>query len=134
VKFVLPFLLLILYSCNSGPGSTPMEQDSLVTLDQPHTAKILFTLDGTKTPPTELLPIFEEYKKTPLFLHIVWRTTQPPTTKDLAEFAGKKIKQFWDPKGLTPSTNGKLLINKKPVEMELFALRMGLARAAAWPD
>jgi hypothetical protein len=134
VKFLLPFALLLLTSCTSGPGSTPMEQDSLVILDKPHTAKILFTLDNTKTPPPELLPIFEEYKKTPLFLHIVWRTPQPPTTKDLAEFGGKKIKQFWDPKGLTPSTQGKLLINNKSVDMELLSLRMGLARAAAWPE
>ena len=131
---LLAFPILLLTSCNSGPGSTPMEQDGLVTIDKPHTAKVLFTMDPAATPPPELVPIFDEYKKTPLFLHIVWRTPQPPATKDLAQFPGKKVKQFWDPAGKTPSTQGKLLINNKPVEMELFSLRMGLARAAAWQD
>jgi len=111
-----------------------MEQQSLVVLDQPHTAKVLFTLDATTVPPPELLPIFEEYKRTPLFLHIVWRTPKPPSSSDLAQFPGKKIRQYWDPKGMTPSTEGKLRINNKLVEMELLSLRMGLARAAAWNE
>lgn len=111
-----------------------MEQDGLVTIDQPHTAKVMFTMEDHAEPPPELIPIFDEYRKTPLVLHIVWRTPQAPTTEQLAQFPGKKVKQFWDPSGKTPSTKNKVSINQKPVEMDRLSLRMGLARAAAFQD
>lgn len=127
-------LLPLLSACSSGPGSTPMEQDGLITLDAPHEARLLFTMDSLGAPPPELMPVFEEYKKTRLFLHIVWRTPQPPTTALLAQFPGKKIKQFWDPKLLTPSTNGQLRASGQLIPMELLSLRLAFARVAALPD
>lgn len=110
-----------------------MEQDALVTLDAPLQAPVLFTMDNEARPPELLLPIFDEYRKTPLYLHIVWRTKSPPATSQLALFKGRKIRQFWDPNGKTPSTGGRLRIQDKWIEMERLALRMGLAHAAIQP-
>lgn len=80
------------------------------------------------------MPIFDEYKKTPLFLHVVWRTKQAPKTADLRQFGGKKVRQFWDPNGKTPSLGGRLRVNNRLVEMDRLQLRMALARAAAFPQ
>ena len=131
-KLIVSFLLLT--ACSSGPGLTPIEQDGLVVIDSPHQAKVLFTMDSPGPPPELLLKIFDEYSQTPLFLHVVWRINTPPTSTHLAQFPGRKIKQFWDREGKTSSTNGKLLVQGKPVELERLALRMALAHAAAWND
>lgn len=109
-----------------------MEQQSLVTLDQPLEAKVIFTMDQLAAPPDLLLPIFDEYRKTPLILNIVWRTASPPQSSHLAQFPGKKIRQFWDPGGLTTSTNNQLRVNQQLIPMDRLGLRMALARAAAF--
>jgi len=111
-----------------------MEQDGLVIVDKAVDANVLFTMDTIGTPPELLLPIFGEYKKTPLFLHVVWRTKQAPRTSDLSEFGGKKVKQYWDPNGKTPSLGGRLRVNGDLIEMDRLGLRMALARAAAFPQ
>ncbi len=122
--------LALLTSCSTSPGLTPMEQDGLVTLDQPLNARVLFTMDSLAAPPPLLLPIFDEYRKTPLVLHIVWRTATPPQTSHLKQFPGRKIKQFWDPKLLTPSTNNQVRVNSQLIPFDRLQLRMALARAA----
>jgi hypothetical protein len=111
-----------------------MEQDGLVILDQPLSPEIVFTMDQLGAPPDLLVPIFDEYRKTPLVLHIIWRTTDPPQSSHLAQFPGKKIKQFWDPKRLSTSTESKLRIRGNLIPLERLPLRMGLARAAAFPN
>lgn len=110
-----------------------MEQDGLDITQTAVNAPVLFTMDSFGSPPELLLPIFSEYGKTPLFLHVVWRTQQPPKTSDLRLFPGKKIKQYWDPNGKTPSLRGRLQVNGNLVEMDRLSLRMALARAAALP-
>lgn len=126
-------LFMTSLACSSGPGLTPMEQDGLETLDAPLEAPILFTQDEAGNAAVTLLAVFEEFKKTPLVLHIVWRTPQAPRTGDFAQFPGKRIKQYWDPKGLTPSTKGQVRVLGKLVEEELLSLRLAFARAAALP-
>ncbi len=111
-----------------------MEQDGLVIAEAPVDAPVLFTMDTLGTPPDLLLPIFGEYNKTPLFLHVVWRTSQAPRTSDLRNFGGRKVKQYWDPNGKTPSLGGRLRVNGQLVEMDRLGLRMALARAAAFPQ
>ena len=111
-----------------------MEQDGLVVVEEAVNAPVMFTMDKIGTPPDLLLPIFGEYKKTPLFLHVVWRTRQAPTTSDLSQFGGKKIKQYWDPNGKTPSLGGRLRVNGQLIEMDRLGLRMALAHAAAFPQ
>ena len=111
-----------------------MEQDGLEVVEQPVNAPVLFTMDAIGPPPELLLPIFGEYKKTPLFLHVVWRTKQAPKTSDLSQFGGKKVKQYWDPNGRTPSLGGRLRVNGSLIEMDRLGLRMALARAAAFPQ
>ncbi|MBM3760735.1 MAG: hypothetical protein FJW36_10870 [Acidobacteria bacterium] len=133
MKYVLCFLVLLV-SCSTGPGSTPMEQDGLKILDQPLSAEIVYSMDNLSAPNELLVPIFDEYRRTPLILHIVWRTTDPPQPTHLAQFPGKKTKQFWDPKHLTPSTDSKLRVRNNLIPMDRLALRMALARAAAFPN
>jgi len=111
-----------------------MEQDGLELVEQPVNAPVLFTMDAIGAPPELLLPIFGEYKKTPLFLHVVWRTKQAPKTSDLSQFSGKKVKQYWDPIGKTPSLGGRLRVNGRLIGMDRLGLRMALARAAAFPQ
>lgn len=134
LRLLLLSIIFLLAGCSRGPGLTPMEQDGLVTLDAAHQARLLFTMDALGAPPAELVPISEEFRKTRLSVHIVWRTVEPPQASHLAQFPGKRFKQFWDPKQLTPSSGGKLLFNQQPVEMELLALRLAFARAAALPE
>jgi len=111
-----------------------MEQDSLVTLREALEAPVVFTVEAESAVPEMLITIFGEYKKTPLVLHVVWRRRNAPATAELAQFGGKKVKQYWDPESKTPSTGGRLRINGKLIELERLALRMGLARAAAFPQ
>ena len=111
-----------------------MDQDGLVIVEEAVNAPVLFTMDTIGTPPELLLPIFGEYKKTSLFLHVVWRTKQAPKTSDLSQFGGKKVKQYWDPNGKTPSLGGRLRVNGNLVEIDRLGLRMALARAAAFPQ
>lgn len=124
----------VLCSCARTPGVTPFEQDSLETLTAPHRAALLYTVDREDQQAVTLLAVFEEFRRTPLMLDVVWRTPVPPTTAQLARFGGKRIRQYWDPKGLTPSSQGRLVVNGNPVEEELLALRLALARAAAQPQ
>jgi len=111
-----------------------MEQDGLRLAEHTVDAPVLFTMDAIGAPPELLLPIFGEYKKTPLFLHVVWRTKQAPKTSDLSQFGGKKVKQYWDPNGKTPSLGGRLRVNGRLIEMDRLGLRMALAHAAAFPQ
>lgn len=130
----LALLALVLFGCARTPGHTPFEQSSLEVLAAPHQAALLYTVDHGDQQAVTLLAVFEEFRRTPLFLDIVWRTSEAPTTAQLARFPGKRIRQFWDPQGLTPSSQGRLLVNGNPVEEELLALRLALARAAALPQ
>ena len=125
--------LLVLSSCASGPGLTPMEQDGLLIATAAVDAPILFTVENGAKAPELLVPIFQEYSKTPLVLHVVWRTAQAPRTEDLAQFGGRKIRQYWDAGAKTPSTEGKVRIQSNLIAIERLALRMGFARAAAFP-
>lgn len=133
MKNSLLLCVLALVACGGGPGLTPMEQDGLRIVDVPVDAPILFTMESRGTAPELLIPIFEEYARTPLILHVVWRTADAPRTEDLAQFSGKKIRQYWDAKAKTRSTNGQVSINHSLVAIERLSLRMGLARAAAFP-
>lgn len=128
------WLPLLLASCGNNPGLTPIEQDGLQTVSQAVEAPILYTVEGDGQVPELLLPIFAEYKKTPLVLHVVWRVAKPPTTQQLAQFSGKKVKQYWDPESKTPSTGGKLKVNQRMIAMDRLGLRMALAQAAAFPN
>lgn len=124
----------LLCGCARTPGVTPFEQNSLEILEAPHQAPLLFTIDQQDQQAVTLLAVFEEFRRTPLTLDIVWRTPVAPATAQLARFPGKRIRQYWDPQGLTPSSKGHLLVNGHAVVEELLALRLALARAAALPQ
>ncbi len=128
------WLPLLLAGCGSNPGLTPIEQDGLQTVHQSVEAPILYTVEGDGKAPELLMPIFTEYKKTPLVLHVVWRLVTPPTTQQLAQFGGKRVKQYWDPEMKIPSTGGKLKVNQRLIAMDRLGLRMALAQAAAFPN
>lgn len=133
MKTFLLASLLVFTSCAGGPGLTPIEQDGLLVVDSAVDAPILFTMESRGKAPDLLVSIFQEYSKTPLVLHVVWRTAEAPRTGDLAQFSGKKIRQYWDAQLKTPSTGGQVRIQQNLVAIERLALRMGFARAAAYP-
>lgn len=133
MKYLLA-LPLLLSACSRGPGLTPVEQDGLTELKAPLNAPLVYTVDSLPPSPGPLLNILSEYRRTPIRLHIVWRIPQPPSTADLARFPGKPVKQYWDPAGLTPSTNGQLRTPTGLVPLENLPLRLALARAAALPQ
>ncbi|MBZ2185325.1 MAG: hypothetical protein K7J46_11490 [Bryobacter sp.] len=130
----LALFVLLLSACSSGPGLTPVEQESLSSLAAPLSAPLLFTVDSLPPSTGPLLPILAEYRRTPLRLHIVWRTPQPPSTQQLALFPGKSIRQYWDPSRLTPSSQNQLRTPSGLVPLENLPLRLALARAAALPQ
>lgn len=130
----LVLLACLACSCARGPGLTPFEQNSLEILTAPHRSALLYTVDQEDQQAATLLAVFDEFRRTPLMLDIVWRTAAAPTTEQLARFPGKRIRQYWDPRRLTPSSQGRLLVNGQSVEEELLTLRLALARAAAQPQ
>ncbi len=110
-----------------------MEQAGLETVAKPLDQGLVYTVDSVAKPPEValMLAMLREFDKTPIFLQVVWRTPSPPQTKELAWFPGKRVRQYWDPRGLTAPTVGKLRAGDKTVEIEPLPLRIAFARAAA---
>ena len=125
-------LSLLLGACAGGPGLTPLEQSGLETVAKPLKEGLIYTVDSVAKPPEIdlLMAMLNEFERSPFFLQVVWRTAKPPQTQDLARFPGKRVRQYWDPKGLTPSTLGKMMAGGILVAMEPLPLRMAFARAA----
>lgn len=125
-------LSLLWGGCSRGPGLTPLEQSGLETVAKPLKEGLIYTVDRVAKPPEIdlLMAMLNEFERSPFFLQVVWRTPEPPQTPDLAWFPGKRIRQYWDPGGLTPSTLGKMTAGGKIVAIEPLPLRMAFARAA----
>lgn len=111
---------------------TPMEQAGLETVTKPVESGLVYTVDRVAKPPeaTLMLAMLQEFDKTPIFLQVVWRTPEAPTTRELTWFTGKRVRQYWDPRGLTPTTLGKLRAGDKTVTIEPLPLRIAFAQAA----
>lgn len=126
------WLLVFLVGCTRGPGLTPMEQAGLEKINQPLKEGLIYTVDEMVQPEGAalVLAMLSEYEKTPIFLQVVWRGPAAPQTSELAWFRGKRIRQYWDPGGLTPSTSGKLRAAGQTVAIEPLPLRIAFARAA----
>ncbi|WP_031499024.1 hypothetical protein [Bryobacter aggregatus] len=132
----LPALLLffLVASCTPQPGLTPVEQDGLTILEKPiQEESLIYTIESDIRPSDldQLLHIVQEFQRTKLRVHIVWRVQHPPETKDLTWFPGPRFRQYWDPKQFTPTSNGKLRAAGVLVPLEPLALRIAFARATA---
>ena len=125
-------LSLLLGGCARGPGLTPLEQAGLETVAKPLKEGLIYTIDIVAKPPEVdlLMAMLNEFERSPFFLQVVWRTPKPPQTQNLAWFPGKRVRQYWDPQRLTPSTLGKMLAAGQSVAIEPLPLRMAFARAA----
>ncbi len=125
-------LCLLLEGCAGGPGLTPLEQAGLETVAKPLKEDLIYTVDSVAKPPEVelLIAMLYEFERSPIFLQVVWRTPKPPQTRDLAWFPGKRVRQYWDPQGLTTSTMGKMRATATLVAIEPLPLRMAFARAA----
>jgi hypothetical protein len=124
---------IVLLGCARTPGLTPMEQDSLVVLEAALDKEVVVTLDRELPELDMLAVLWREFVATPLELHVVWQTEQPPTTEMLAKVPGKKVRQYWDRGRKTVSTGGHVRVKGVLTPIEWLPLRVALARAAARP-
>jgi hypothetical protein len=121
-------------ACSRGPGSTPMEQAPLAIVQQAVHAPILITFETPPLALDELVLVFREFSRTPIEPAVIWQSSAPPSTSDLAQVPGKRIRQYWDPQRKTASTGGRLFVNGKIVPLERVALRVALAQYSALPQ
>ncbi len=125
-------LCILLGGCAGGPGLTPLEQAGLETVAKPLKEGLIYTVDSVAKPPDVelLIAMLYEFERSPIFLQVVWRTPKPPQTRHLAWFPGKRVRQYWDPQGLTTSTMRKMRATGTLVAIEPLPLRMAFARTA----
>ncbi len=122
--------LLLLSACQPS-NWTPLEQPPLETLAASYGGEVFLTLSTPPANARTLVAVAEEFRRQPIRIDVIWQTQNPPATAFLAEFPGKNIRQFHDPRRFTSSTGGKLNVRGVLVPLELLPLRIALARAAA---
>lgn len=127
-------LVLLWAGCTKGPGRTPIDQAVLEVVSAPVGAEPRLLVDGGDVAGREkLLEVLDEFKRTPVRVHVVWVREIAPDDRELRNYRGRAIQQYWDPKGLSGKARGVLEYKGRTAPLEMVPLRLLLAQASVEP-